>query len=59
MNLGWGLAVVPRLMDPPEGPISKKEPRREQMQDHIVFTQSQGDRRGSEEYLEYSGGLVG
>ena len=31
VNLGWSLAVVPRLMDPPKGPVSKQKPRREQM----------------------------
>lgn len=48
MNLGWGLAVVPRLMDPPKGPVSKQKPRREQMQDDITRTCSQGNRQGAE-----------
>lgn len=48
MNLGWGLAVVPGLMDPPKGPVSKQKPRREQMQDDITHTCSQGNRRGAE-----------
>lgn len=47
MNLGWGLAVVPRLMDPPKGPVSKQKPRREQMQDDITRTCSQGNRQGA------------
>lgn len=47
MNLGWGLAVVPRLMDPPKGPVSKQKPRREQMQDDITCTYSQRNRRGA------------
>ena len=50
VNLGWGLAVVPRLMDPPKRPVPKKKPKREQKQDDMR-TQVQGYRRGAEEHL--------
>lgn len=32
MNLGWSLAIVPRLMDPPKGPVSKEKPLEDEVE---------------------------
>lgn len=32
VNLGWSLAVMPKLFDPPKGPVSKKKPLEEEVE---------------------------
>ena len=61
VNLGWSLAVVPRLMDPPKGPVSKQKPRKEQMPLHTHTQTHKGQGNGGEAdgHLEYSEGLIG
>lgn len=59
MNLGWGLAVIPRLMDPPKGPVSKQEPRREQIEDGVMCAQSRGTGEGQTDTESALEGLRG
>ena len=32
VNLGWSLAVMPKLIDPPKGPVSKRKPLEEEVE---------------------------